>query len=146
MQLYPTTPGNCLWVMPGTHKKGKLDIKAMVEANGGSDRLPGAIPLTCNPGDVTMVNRQTLHCSFANTSPDLRISMTFGFHRRASVLGAKSVLGVNDGTIYDEKRVFDRSAVIAVAIDARRKHLRKRKTTIYVCAICRFGRPVSVES
>jgi len=131
VQLYPTTPGNCLWVVPGTHKRGKLDIKAMVEANGGSDRLPGAIPLTCNPGDVTMVNRQTLHCSFANTSPDLRISMTFGFHRRASVLGAKSVLGVNDGTIYDEERVFDRSAVIAVAIDARRKHFKNEKQYTY---------------
>ena len=54
--------------MPGTHKKGKLDIKAMVADNDASDRLPGAVPLTCNPGDVTMVNRQTLHCSFANTS------------------------------------------------------------------------------
>ena len=122
VQLYPTTPGNCLWVVPGTHKRGKLDIKAMIEANGGSDRLPGAVPLTCNPGDVTMVNRQMLHCSFANTSPDLRISMTFGFHRRTSVLGAKSVLGVADGAVYDEERVFDRSAVIAVAIDARRQH------------------------
>ena len=121
VQLYPTTPGNCLWVMPGTHKRGKLDIKAMVAANGGSERLPGAVPLTCEPGDVTMVNRQTLHCSFANTSPDLRISLTFGFHRRASVLGAKSVLGANDGDLYDEARVFDRSAVIAVAIDARAK-------------------------
>ena len=131
VQLYPTTPGNCLWVMPGTHKQGKLDIRAMVEANGGSDRLPGAVPLTCNPGDVTMVNRQMLHCSFANTSPDLRISMTFGFHRRASVLGAKSVLGVNDGTIYDEERVFDRSAVIAVAIDARRKHFKYEKQYTY---------------
>ena len=60
--------------------------------------------------------------------------MTFGFHRRASVLGAKSVLGVNDGAVYDEERVFDRSAVIAVAIDARRKHFKNRKT-VYVRAI-----------
>ena len=121
VQLYPTTPGNCLWVMPGTHKQGKLDIKSMVQANGGSERLPDAVPLTCKPGDVTMVNRQTLHCSFANTSPNLRISMTFGFHRRASVTGARSVLGANDGDLYDEARIFDRSAVIQVAIDARRQ-------------------------
>ncbi|MYD99556.1 MAG: phytanoyl-CoA dioxygenase family protein [Gammaproteobacteria bacterium] len=121
VQLYPTTPGNCLWVMPGTHKRGRLDIKAMVADNGGSERLPGAVPLTCKPGDVTMVNRQTLHCSFANTSPDLRISLTFGFHRRASVLGARGVLVANDTVVYDEERIFDRSAVIAVAIDARRQ-------------------------
>ena len=121
VQLYPTTPGNCLWVVPGTHKKGKLDIKAMVEKNGGSERLPGAVPLLCKPGDVTMVNRQTLHGSFANTSPDLRISLTFGFHRRTSVLGAKGVLGSEESDVYDEQRIFDRSAVIAVAIDARRQ-------------------------
>ena len=121
VQLYPTTPGNCLWVMPGTHKQGRLDIKAMVEGNGGSERLPGAVPLVCRPGDVTMVNRQTLHCSFANTSPDLRVSLTFGFHRRASVLGAKGGLGTEETVVYDEQRISDRSAVIAVAIDARRR-------------------------
>lgn len=121
VQLYRTTPGNCLWVMPGTHKKGRLDIKAMVEENGGSERLPGAVPLVCKPGEVTMVNRQTLHCSFANTSPDLRVSLTFGFHRRASVLGAKGGLGTEETVVYDEQRIFDRSAVIAVGIDARRQ-------------------------
>ena len=131
VQLYPTTPGNCLWVVPGTHKRGKLDIKAMVRANGGSERLPDAVPLTCQPGDVTMVNRQMLHCSFANTSPHLRISMTFGFHRRASVMGARSVLGANEGELYDEQRVFDRSAVIAVAIDARRQRFPDEKAYVY---------------
>ena len=131
VQLYPTTPGNCLWVVPGTHKRGKLDIKAMVRANGGSERLPDAVPLTCQPGDVTMVNRQMLHCSFANTSPHLRISMTFGFHRRASVMGARSVLGANEGELYDEQRVFDRSAVIAVAIDARRQRFPDEKPYVY---------------
>jgi ectoine hydroxylase-related dioxygenase (phytanoyl-CoA dioxygenase family) len=120
VQLYPTTPGNCLWVVPGTHKLGRIDIKRRVADNGGSEQLPGAVPLTCAAGDVTMVNRQMLHGSFANTSPDLRISITFGFHRRTSVLGAKAALGVESQTvIYDEERIHDRSAVIAVAIDAR---------------------------
>lgn len=120
VQLYPTTAGNCLWVIPGSHKLGKADIKAMVQANGGSEQLPGAVPLVCAAGDVTMVNRQMVHGSFANTSPDLRISLTFGFHRRKSVLGQKAALSM-EGTsaIYDAQRVFDRSAVIQVAIDAR---------------------------
>ncbi len=131
VQLYPTTPGNCLWVVPGTHKQGKLDIKAMVAANGGSERLPDAVPLVCRPGDVTMVNRQTLHCSFANTSPDLRISLTYGFHRRASVLGATGKLGSTEAEIYDEQRIFERSSVIAVAIDARRQHFPDEKPYFY---------------
>ncbi len=122
VQLYPTTPGNCLWVMPGTHKDGRIDIKRRVAENGGSDKLPGAVPLICQPGDATIVNRQMLHGSFANTSPDLRISLTFGFHCRTSILGQKGVLAVNAEDVYDEQRIFDRAAVIAVAIDARRQH------------------------
>ena len=62
-----------------------MDIKAMVEENG-SDRLPGAVPMICEPGDVVMSNRQALHASFANTSPQKRITINFGFHRRRSVL------------------------------------------------------------
>ena len=120
VQLYPTTLGNCLWVLPGSHKLGKADIKAMVAANGGSEQLPGAVPLVCAAGDVTMVNRQMVHGSFANTSPDLRISLTFGFHRRSSVIGQKAALSIEESrAVYDEQRIFDRSAVIQVAIDAR---------------------------
>ncbi|NQV59201.1 MAG: phytanoyl-CoA dioxygenase family protein [Alphaproteobacteria bacterium] len=122
VQLYPSTSGNCLWVVPGTHKKGRIDIKRLVEENGGGERLPGAVPLTCDAGDVTMVNRQMLHGSFANTSPDLRISLTFGFHRRTSVLGQKGALSMHSEAVYDERRIFDRSAVIAVAINARQAH------------------------
>ena len=131
VQLHRTTPGNCLWVMPGTHQLGKLDIKGMVAANGGSERLPGAVPLLCAPGDVTLVNRQALHCSFANTSDALRISITFGFHRRASVLGVTGKLTQTTATVYDEARVFARSAVIAVAIDARRQHFLDETPYVY---------------
>ncbi|MEC7575583.1 MAG: phytanoyl-CoA dioxygenase family protein, partial [Pseudomonadota bacterium] len=120
VQLYPATLGNCLWVVPGSHKLGRIDIKARVAANGGSEQLPDAVPLVCEAGDVTIVNRQMLHGSFANSSPDLRISLTFGFHRRQSVLGAKAALAMeDDNVIYDEQRVFERSAVVQVAIDAR---------------------------
>src|SRR4029453_141771 len=115
------TAGSALWVMPGTHKQGRVDIKRLVAENGGSEQLPGALPLICAAGDVTIVNRQTLHGSFANPSPDLRISITFGFHRRKSVLGAKTALSVKvDGVSYDAQRIDDRAAVIAAAIDARR--------------------------
>jgi hypothetical protein len=128
VQLYPTTAANGLWVVPGTHKTGRVDIKARVADNGGSDMLPDAVPLLCDAGDVTIANRQILHGSFANTSADPRVSITFGFHRRSSVLGVQGKLVVNSdsrqgpGHIYDEQRIFERSAVVAVAIDARRQH------------------------
>ena len=120
VQLYPATLGNCLWVVPGSHKRGRIDIKRQIAENGGSEQLPDAVPLVCKAGDVTIVNRQMLHGSFANSSPDLRISLTFGFHRRDSVLGMKAALAMEDDDIYyDEQRVFERSSVIQVAIDAR---------------------------
>jgi ectoine hydroxylase-related dioxygenase (phytanoyl-CoA dioxygenase family) len=118
--------------VPGTHKNGRADIKRMVAENGGREQLPGAIPLICAPGDVTIVNRQTLHGSFANSSPDLRISITFGFHRRKSVLGSKSALSVAyQNVTYDAERIDRRSAVIAVAIDARRQHYPQEEPFVY---------------
>ena len=100
-----------------------VNIKSLVAANGGDDRLPGAVPLVCDAGDVTIVNRQMLHGSFANSAPDLRVSITIGFHRRRSVLGARAALGVEEqGVTYDEQRIDERSAVIAVAIDARHQY------------------------
>jgi ectoine hydroxylase-related dioxygenase (phytanoyl-CoA dioxygenase family) len=118
--------------VPGSHKLGRIDIKASVAENGGSEQLPGAVPLACEAGDVTIVNRQMLHGSFANSSPDLRISLTFGFHRRKSVLGAKAALAMEDNNIvYDEQRIFERSAVIQVAIDARHQTWPEEPRFIY---------------
>ena len=132
VQIYPTTAANALWVVPGTHKQGRADIKRMVAENGGSEQLPGALPLICAPGDVTIVNRQTLHGSFANSSPDLRISITFGFHRRKSVLGAKAALSMAaQGVTYDAERIARRASVIAVAIDARKQHYPHEASFVY---------------
>jgi ectoine hydroxylase-related dioxygenase (phytanoyl-CoA dioxygenase family) len=138
VQLYRSTPANGLWVVPGTCHEGKIDIRARVAANGGSDRLPDAVPLYCEAGDVTIVNRQMLHGSFANTSPDQRISVTFGFHRRSSVLGAPAGLSLKAGersyagdVVYDEARIFNRSSVIQVAIDARSQHHPQEHRCVY---------------
>ncbi len=118
VQLYDTSAESCLWVVPETHKQGKLKIKDIVAENG-SERLPNAVPLHAQAGDVTIVNRQALHCSYANTSRDTRISLTFGFHRRSAVLGARGALSEAADTFYDEKRIDERSKVISIAIDAR---------------------------
>lgn len=125
VQLCPTTAANALWVIPGSHRHGKADIKKLVADNDGSDMLPAAVPLVCGAGDVTIANRQIVHGSFANSSPDPRISITFGFHQRAAVLGVAGKLRLTaTGTpdpVYDEQRIGDRAAVIALAIDARRQ-------------------------
>ena len=134
VQLYDSTAANGLWVIPGTHKDGKADIKAMVEANG-SDRLPDAVPLYCDAGSVTIANRQLVHGSFANTSADRRVSVTFGFHRRKSILGVSGKLSLKKAPVgdagYDEQRIFERSAVIAVAIDARHQQRPDEQRFVY---------------
>jgi hypothetical protein len=119
-QLYGCTAANGVWVVPGSHAAGKLDIRALVAA-AGSERLTDAVPLICAPGDVVICNRQALHGSFANTSADLRVTINFGFHRRRSVLGALGGGVHNVPVVYDEARIDERSRVIACAIDARRQ-------------------------
>ena len=119
-QLYGSTPANGLWVVPGSHATGKADIKSMVAA-AGSDRLPQAVPLVSQAGDVAICNRQAIHGSFANTSQDVRVTLNFGFHRRASVLGVTSGGVHNEVAVYDDERIRRRSRLIAYAIDARRQ-------------------------
>ena len=131
VQLNRTSALSCLWVVPGTHKLGHLDIKAMVEANGGSDQLPDAIPLHCEPGDVTIVNRQTLHSSFANTSDDFRISVSWGMHRRNAVAGQHGHLMQPSHVVYDDDFIDTRARVIQVAIDARRQVYRDEAPFVY---------------
>jgi len=118
-QLYGCTAANGLWVVPGSHRVGRVDIKAMVAA-AGSDRLPQAVPLICAPGDVAICNRQAVHGSFANTSDDMRVTLNFGFHRRASVLGVQGGGIHNDVSVYDAARIHERAKLIGYGINARR--------------------------
>jgi len=117
-QLYKSTPGNGVWVVPGTHKLGKVDIKKRVK-EAGTTKLPDAVPIVCGPGDVAITNRQVLHGSFANTSKDRRVTVNFGFHKRSSVL---NVLGGGlhgKPKVYDEEHIYKRSRLIQYAISAR---------------------------
>ncbi|HZQ56907.1 MAG TPA: phytanoyl-CoA dioxygenase family protein [Acidimicrobiales bacterium] len=116
-QLYGCTAANAVWVVPGSHRQGKADIKALVRA-AGSDRLVDAVPLICRPGDVVIANRQLVHGSFANTSPEPRVTVQHGFHRRRSVLGAVSGPAAQR-VVIDEARVRERSKPIMFGIDAR---------------------------
>ena len=117
---YGSTAVNGVWVLPGTHKQGKLDIKALV-AESGSERLEGAVPIVCNPGDVVICNRQLLHGSFPNCGFEPRITVNFGFHKRSSVLGVMGGGIHSDAQVFDEEIVARRSRAIGYAIDARKQ-------------------------
>ena len=129
-QLYGCDAANGLWVVPGSHSIGKINIKKMVE-NAGSDRLPDAVPVICNPGDVAMTSRQAVHGSFANTSANVRVTINFGFHRRSSVLGIRSGGVHNPVSEYDEEYIFERSKAIAWGIDARSQHFPDEDRYVY---------------
>jgi hypothetical protein len=130
IQLYGCDAANGLWVVPGSHIGDRKDIKAMVAA-AGSDRLPDAVPLICGPGDVAVTSRQAVHGSFANTSPNIRVTFNMGFHRRASVLGVKSGGVHNPVSEYTPEYVQNRSRMILYGIDARRQRFPGETPYVY---------------
>lgn len=136
-QLCRTTPGNGLWVVPGSHREGRIDIPARVAANGGSTRLSDAVPMLCERGDVAVCNRQCLHASFANASPDRRVTFVWGFFRRDAVLGAEvDMPATRPGEAparrrYTNEDITERQALIQLAIDARHAHRRDEQPYRY---------------
>jgi len=129
-QLYGCTAANGVWVVPGSHKLGKVDIRAMVQA-AGSERLPDAVPLICAPGDVAVTNRQAVHGSFANTSKDWRVTFNAGFHPLASVLNVEAGGIHNARAVYDEARIRDRARLIGYGIAARQQRFPDEKPYAY---------------
>jgi len=129
-QLYGCTAANGVWVVPGSHKQGRIDIAGLA-ADAGTERLPGAVPIICAPGDVAMTNRQALHGSFANNSNDWRVTINFGFHRRTSVLGVKAGGIHNAVATYDADRIRERARLIGYAIDARRQRFPHEAPFVY---------------
>jgi hypothetical protein len=129
-QLYGCTPANGVWVVPGSHKLGKADIREMV-ADAGSERISGAVPIVCAPGDVAITNRQAVHGSFANTSKDWRVTLNMGFHRRKSVLGIMGGGVHNAAAVYDESRIARRARMIGYGIDARKQRFPKETPYAY---------------
>jgi hypothetical protein len=130
-QLYGSTAANGVWYVPGTQRAGRLDMTAL-DFEPGSDRVRNAVPLICAPGDVAISNRQVVHGSFANTSDDIRVTLGFGFHPRASVLGATGYdFDTNQPVTFDAERVCKRCEMIGYAIDARRQHFPDEAAYVY---------------
>ncbi len=118
-QAYGSTAVNGVWVVPGSHKEGRKDIRQLVK-DAGSERIPDALPIICNPGDVVICNRQLVHGSFANTGFEPRITINFGFHKRSSVLDVKGAGIHSEAVVYDEKLIEQRSHSLGYAIEARK--------------------------
>ena len=129
-QLYGCNAANGLWVLPGSHLEGKVDIRKLVD-DAKSDRIEGAVPLICEPGDVAICNRQAVHGSFANTSDDIRVTINMGFHRRSSVLNVVGGGIHNDVETYTEERIASRSRLIGYAIDARKQEYPSEDPFVY---------------
>lgn len=129
-QVYGSTPVNGVWVLPGSHRDGKIDIKSLV-AEAGSERIHNAVPLVCNPGDVVICNRQIVHGSFANTGFEPRITVNFGFHRRSSVLGVMGAGMHAAAQRYDDALIEQRARVIGYGIDARKQRFPEETSYVY---------------
>ena len=127
-QLYPSTAENGVWVIPGTHKQRVADIPGLVSASG-SERINTAVPMICDAGSVVMSNRQLVHGSFANTSPDRRITLNMGFFPRKRVLNQTITRLDGQPDSFDEGRVRARSRIIKLAINAR--HQRFPEAPVY---------------
>lgn len=122
------TPENCLWVVPGSHRRWEL-------AGGGSFPaptavLPDAVPMMLEPGDCGMVNRSSLHGSYRNESTERRVTMVLGFHKRSSAVGATTTNvhsfripggGNSKQVTYDDDYVLRRARMIPLAVEARRQ-------------------------
>ena len=98
----------------------KIDIKELV-AEAGSERLEGAVPIVCNPGDAIICNRQLLHGSFPNCGYEQRVTVNFGFHRRSSVLGTQGGGIHSESQVFTEEIIQRRARSIGYAIDARKQ-------------------------
>lgn len=130
-QVYGSTAVNGVWVLPGSHKLGKLDIAELV-AESGSERLQGGVPIVCDPGDVAICNRQLLHGSFPNCGFEQRVTVNFGFHRRSSVLGVMGAGMHSEKQVYDEEVITRRARTIGYAIEARQQHFPDEERYCYL--------------
>ena len=99
---------------------GKVDIKAVMDESG-SERLEGAVPMLCEAGDVFITNRQLVHGSFANSSPDRRVTLNAGWFPRRRVLDVTTTRLDGKTETFDAARINERCRLIAVAADARQQ-------------------------
>jgi len=101
-----TEENGCLWVIPGSHKHGVIDVAPLVEKHGFD--LPGAIPVRMSPGDVAFHDNGTLHGSKENKSDR---------YRRIVYLAFQTVRQARLADVFDEEFITKRRE----AFDAYRR-------------------------
>ena len=123
----PCTPENCLWVIPGSQHQWRL-------ARGGkfppiTEQIGAAVPVLMEPGDCVIVNRSSLHGSYPNRTPNHRMTLLLGYHKRDSAIGTSTTNvhafvrpGGPEPVTYSKADVLKRARMIPLAIDARRQH------------------------
>jgi len=105
--LYASSQENgCLYVIPKSHTWGQVDIQRMIDEHG--ERLPQAIPVCAKPGDVIVHSRNLIHGSFANASPNLRVTVYFGYHISKTVEG-----------VFEQEHIKTRMRAIPLAVRLR---------------------------
>ena len=130
VQLYGSTAANGVWYLPNSHNLGRIDLAAMSH-EVGSDRLPGAVPIICKPGDVAISNRQVAHGSFANTSPDARVTINLGFFRFQALEQARGERRSGAQGANSPEAIRKRCELVGYAIDARRRHFPDETPFVY---------------
>lgn len=117
--LYHSDESNgCLYVVPGSHRNGRVDIAAQIASHG--ERLPGSIPVPVAAGDVIVHSRNLVHGSFTNRSPEQRVTVYFGYHARSTVEGE-----------FAGEQIRRRAQVVELALAARAADRRFTDRTVY---------------
>jgi hypothetical protein len=87
--------------------------------------------MLCDAGDTIVTNRQLVHGSFANSSPDRRVTLNEGFFPRRRVLNVTTKRLTGAVETYDEARIEARTRILQIAIDARRRRFPQEESFVY---------------
>jgi len=85
----------CLCVWPGSHRRGLIDHCPSIRGL----RVPGkllrgkAVPMSMNKGDVLLMDKLTLHASYANTSDHIRWSFDLRYNPVGQATGRPAFPG-----------------------------------------------------
>ena len=127
-QLYPSTAGNGVWVLPGSHQLGKADIKKLV-----ADAAPTASRAPCRCCATRATRSSPTASSCTARSPTARptgASRSTRASSRASACSSVTTRRLNgEVETYDQARIDERSRILQIAIDARRQRFPQETAT-----------------
>lgn len=165
--LSKCVPEQCMWVLPFSHKQlfwphwrnGKFEagpgskgahLVTMDILNHTSEieLMPNAVPMLMNPGDVGVHNRNALHGSFPNMSPERRLTLVCAYYNRRDVVNQKARLPIQSQKeidrltkagktvirrklVMDEAHIHDKTRIFQQAINARKEKYPEETHHVY---------------